>query len=103
MVNQLTGGNRPLLILLAISFALTTMYIVRQSDGDRGSIIDYRILDEKDTTNFLSKYALYDNRDGKMAPYKLSNPNATDYSETGDKSTRILKLLNGLVRKHTEY
>ena len=99
MVTQLVAGNRTLLILLGLSLALTSVYIVRQSDGKRVSILDNRILDEKGTTHFLRRYAFYDNRDGKTAAYKLNRPNVTDYSETGDKSTRILKLLNGLVRK----
>jgi hypothetical protein len=58
----------------------------------------YQTLNEKVTENFLRKYAMYDNRDGSIAStYKLNNPNATDYSETGDKTLKILKHLNGLV------
>ena len=52
-----------------------------------------------DTASFIREIAFYDNRRGIIhGSYNLKNPNVTDYSETGDKTTRILKLLKGKVR-----
>jgi hypothetical protein len=69
----------------------------RNGDG-HPTRIPRQILEGKGSENFLSKYAFYDNRDGIFAPvYNLNNHNATDYSETGDKTRKILQHLKGLV------
>ena len=83
------GGNRPIYMLALLSLTLTLTVICMISQNKDSNNIGI----EKDNcaADFLRRFALYDNRDGKMGPYKLNNPNATDYSETGDKSTRILK------------
>ena len=92
MLFQRLGDNRPRPVLLALSLTAICIIIGRNMDGN--------VLSLNDTcaANFLRQFTLHDNRHGKMASYNLSNPNATDYSGTGDKSTRILKHLNGLVR-----
>jgi hypothetical protein len=97
-IMQVISTSRPVLLLVSLSIVVTVLYVTRQNNDGLSTLAAYRILDEKGTEDFLSKYALYDNRDGSMASaYKLNNPNATDYSETGDKTLRILKHLNGLV------
>jgi hypothetical protein len=81
-----------------MSIVSTVLYLMYQNHDGPSTLAAYQILDKKGAEHFLSKYALYDNRDGSMAPaYKLNHPNITDYSETGDKSLKILKHLNGLV------